>query len=39
MTSTDSPSSERIRAAGLRATLQRASVLDVLSLQPGHHTV
>ena len=39
MTSTASPSSERIRAAGLRATLQRASVLDVLALQPGHHTV
>lgn len=39
MSSTASPSSERIRAAGLRATLQRASVLDVLAVQPGHHTV
>lgn len=39
MPSVAAPSNERIRAAGLRATLQRASVLDVLALQPGHHTV
>lgn len=39
MPSTATPASERIRAAGLRATLQRASVLDVLAVQPGHHTV
>lgn len=34
-----SPSSERLRAAGLRATQQRASVLDLLAERPGHHTV